>query len=204
MSLESSRSHPGVSPVAALKTASQEKHQQLEAAFPWARAFSSRENYGCLLRALFSLVRPADEAIDAALGRDGSFPYAARRRRADWIETDLRRLGARASGERPPPADFSFVDSRGGAIGALYVLEGSALGAQRLSRELQRHLGITPESGGSYLHAYGAKTGETWQQFQSWANRELSSPDVITSAVSATLLTFDRFSQHLTDLFDAR
>ena len=204
MSLESSKSERGPSPVAALKAASHEKHQRLEAVFPWARAFSSRENYGRLLRALFSLVKPADEAIDAALRRDGSVPDAARRRRAEWIETDLGRLGAAGTGEFPARADFSFVDSHGGAIGTLYVLEGSALGAQVLSRELQRHLGLTPETGGSYLHAYGTKTGETWQQFQAWANRELSSPDVLDSAVSASLLTFDRFSQHLTDLFDAR
>ena len=73
-----------------------------------------------------------------------------------------------------------------------------------LSRELENRLGVTPEAGGSYLHAYGAKTAESWREFQSWVNQELSTPDLLDSAVSASLLTFDRFSQHLTDLFDAR
>ena len=191
-------------PIAVLKVASHEKHQRLEAAFPWARAFSSRENYGRLLSALASLVRPADRAIDTALGNDESFPYAGRRRRAEWIERDLQRLGLPGCGLHPPPADFSFIDTRAGAVGALYVLEGSALGAQLLSRELENRLGVTPEAGGSYLHAYGAKTAESWREFQSWVNQELSTPDLLDSAVSASLLTFDRFSQHLTDLFDAR
>lgn len=204
MSLESSKEGRASSPVAALKAASHATHQQLEASLPWARAFASREGYGRLLRAFLSLVKGADAAVDRVLGRNGFCPCGDSRRRAEWIETDLERLAPAGSGSIPAPADFSFVDSRGAAIGVLYVLEGSALGAQVLSRELESRLGITADTGGSYLHAYGERTAEAWQAFVAWANQELSSPDLLNSAIRATLLTFDRFAQHLTDAFDAR
>jgi len=187
-------------PMSALRDATHDLHERLEASFPWEQAFASGENYVRLLRALHELVRPADEAIAAQLTGEG--PLATQRRRATWIVEDLRRLGVEPSRAPAQAADFRFVNSPGRALGCLYVLEGSALGAQYLSRQLQARLGITPETGGRYLGAYGDRTGERWNGFREWANGELQSPELLNEAIFASLRTFERFSEHLTGLFD--
>lgn len=188
--------------MSALRDATHDRHERLEAVFPWGQAFASRENYAQLLRAMEVLVRSADQAIDAQLPADVS---AGARRRASWIADDLRQLGAQpARTDEIVAPDFSFVNSPGRAIGCLYVLEGSALGAQYLSRQLQARLGIAPETGGRYLAAYGERTGERWKAFQAWANGALQSPELLNDAVFASLRTFERFSESLTGLFDAR
>ena len=188
--------------MSALRDATHDRHERLEAAFPWGQAFASRENYARLLRAMEILVRAADRAIDAQLPAECS--VAALRRRSSWIADDLRQLGADpAPADESAAPDFSFVNSPGRAIGCLYVLEGSALGAQYLSRQLQARLGITSETGGRYLAAYGERTGERWKAFQEWANGELQSPELLNDAVFASLRTFERFSESLTGLFDA-
>ena len=50
-------------------------------------------------------------------------------------------------------------------FGCLYVLEGSTLGSQFISRHVQKILGVTPEGGGRYFHGYGERTGEMWREF---------------------------------------
>lgn len=188
--------------MSALRDATHDHHERLEAAFPWGEAFASRENYARLLRAMEILVRAADQAVDAQLSADAT---AGVRRRASWIADDLRQLGAEpAPTDEIAVPDFSFVNGPGRAVGCLYVLEGSALGAQYLSRQLHTRLGISAETGGRYLAAYGERTGERWKAFQEWANGALQSPELLNDAVFASLRTFERFSESLTGLFDGR
>ena len=49
--------------------------------------------------------------------------------------------------------------------GCLYVIEGSTLGGQVISRSLREHLGIHPENGGAYFSGYGMLTGPRWKEF---------------------------------------
>lgn len=71
-------------------------------------------------------------------------------------------------------------------VGALYVLEGSTLGGQVISRELVRHGIITSEDeGGAFFSCYGNRTGFMWSEFKKQLNAlpESFREDLLVSAI---------------------
>ncbi len=115
--------------------------------------------------------------------------------RTQWLERDLAWLGVKASAfprirlcEGMPRYDGA--ERR---LGALYVVEGSALGGRLLSRGLDRLLGATSIDGRRFFAGRGAATGDAWLSFLD----QLASvgPDPIGRAalVSAAIETFEAF-----------
>jgi len=49
-------------------------------------------------------------------------------------------------------------------LGYLYVMEGSTLGGQLISRHFRQTLGIELATGGAYFHGYGEQTGARWKE----------------------------------------
>lgn len=184
-------------PSATLRAATQPAHSRLEEAVDWKAFLSDRGRYRALLTAFLSLARPADRAISRALG-SRTPPDFAGRRTADWIAADLTALdGDGGSAGAVPEADFEFIASFPAAVGGLYVLEGSTLGAQFLSRMLQASLGCTAASGGRWLAAYGDETGPRWKRFQAWLNESLTTAAEVDEAARAAAGTFERFAERL-------
>lgn len=209
-------------PLDALRNATGEYHRKLEAAIDWTGAFQSCAAYRHLLQRFARVVPPLERAIAAQLASDPPPEFDANVR-TRWLESDLAQLdlligqsplpGASDSVEdaRSPeeassgglPAtepDFAFIDCRAAAVGALYVLEGSSLGGQFLSRQLHERLQLEPANGGAYFAAYGAATSEHWQAFRRWANDQLSDPRSTCTAAEAARLTFVRFGNYLAGL----
>jgi len=50
-------------------------------------------------------------------------------------------------------------------LGYLYVIEGSTLGAQVITRMLQKKLGLTARTGGKFFYGYGHSTKIMWDKF---------------------------------------
>lgn len=50
-------------------------------------------------------------------------------------------------------------------LGCLYVLEGSALGGQILSRHFKKRFQLSPEAGLSFFYGSGQDTGMVWKNF---------------------------------------
>ncbi len=65
-------------------------------------------------------------------------------------------------------ADLPRVDSFLSALGCLYVLEGSTLGAVIISRHIERDLNVRTGSGASFFTAYGEAVGRRWSEFRSF------------------------------------
>jgi heme oxygenase len=53
------------------------------------------------------------------------------------------------------------------ALGAFYVLEGSTLGGQLITKHLSG-AGWLPAEGLSYFNPYGSRTGVMWRSFRRW------------------------------------
>lgn len=88
------------------------------------------------------------------------------RRRGHLLQADLAALGASADGvaglplcPAPPLRDAA------GALGSLYVMEGSTLGGQVIQRNVTLRLGLDDRFGCSYFAGYGANTGAMWRSF---------------------------------------
>jgi heme oxygenase len=71
-------------------------------------------------------------------------------------ENDLRNL---------PQFKASQFKKESYTLGCLYVLEGSKLGGQMISRHAKEKLNFTNVDGTRFFSAHGAKTGSYWKEF---------------------------------------
>lgn len=114
----------------ALRNATSGHHERVDAIFSTA-ALDARGSYARFLRAQAAAHLPVERALEqggvAALISD----WPARRRR-ESLESDLEALGEKI----PPAAGNLSLDSDAALLGALYVLEGSRLGASVLKRSV--------------------------------------------------------------------
>jgi heme oxygenase len=116
-----------------------------------------------------------------------------RLRKASWLLSDLRALGAQGD---EPEAEFAPIATWGEALGVLYVLEGGTLGLQVVRKRLQaEHPAL--HAAGRFMLGYGPDTGRHWRGFVQ-VLEELP-PAQWPAAVDAARRTFrsfhDLFSQ---------
>jgi heme oxygenase len=87
----------------------------------------------------------------------------APRSRAAHLEMDLIALAVSCPADAPA-ARLPAMECEAHAVGCLYVIEGSALGGQVVSRHIARSLGIDAHNGGRYFSGDGRATGDRWRQ----------------------------------------
>lgn len=119
--------------------------------------------------------------------------------RTNWLESDLAALGfdddKRAA--LPRCAAFSEVAQHEYILGALYVVEGSALGGRGLARQLDDLLGVGIVAGRHFFGGNGAETGRVWRDYLA---RLAAVPDVEmkwATVVEGATDTFAIFEQWL-------
>ena len=133
-----------------------------------------------------ALVRLQLEPVAADLGD---------RRKVHLLRQDLDDLGLTPSEVEliPRCERLPAIDSLAAAIGSMYVLEGSTLGGQILSRHTARLPGLSDGRGGAYFRSYGSEVGEKWREFGRVA--ELAVPPALhAAAVESALETFETFA----------
>lgn len=158
--------------MAELRGATRRQHQRIEqllaldAPMPLARYATILAGFQRFLGAWEAELRPALPAERQA--------WLAARSRLGFVAEDLAWL----DGALTPPAPVQVPRclpeaSLACAVGALYVIEGSALGGQVITPRLQRDLGLEPGRGASYFHGFGAQTGGMWREFRHWAGASI-------------------------------
>lgn len=121
--------------------------------------------------------------------------WSAKRKRSGFAADDLRQLGgphtphlahaAERAVRSIPMADVA------GALGSMYVIEGSALGGQVITPLLKQHLGLTPSHGARYFHGHGPATAAMWREFREVIAHELGADDAAArSACHSAQRTF--------------
>lgn len=84
--------------------------------------------------------------------------------------------------------DFSDIQTIPAALGCMYVLEGSTLGSQILSRSFRERFDIGRHNGGAYFHGYGELTGKMWKRFgtdlENWFDEHQSSADEVIAGAT--------------------
>ncbi|RZL01604.1 MAG: hypothetical protein EOP36_10940 [Rubrivivax sp.] len=133
-----------------------------------------------------------DQALTAALRAE-----LAPRWRAPRLSDDLSRLGLSSADIRALPVctDWPRIDGPAAALGALYVTEGSALGARHISRHLNEQLGMDAASGASFFAGHGDRTGSLWLRFKALLSEHLPSEAEQDRAVLAATQTFSALNR---------
>lgn len=176
---------------ARLKAETSAAHARLETDLGLMRPQLSLADYLRVLQGFHGFHAAAEPALVRRLENPG---FLDDRRKLAWLEHDLRHFGAR--GGEPWAAAAEIPRDEPGAMGMLYVIEGSTLGGQVVSRHLARTLGVSAGQGGRYFASYGQQVGSRWRAFLD----VLASPALAAQAdavVLAARATFDLLTLHL-------
>jgi heme oxygenase len=190
--IEKSRDVGGRQPLpglrAILRDATQDVHERLHH-HPGFAAVQAAHIGLCQYRALLTRLLGFHAPFEAAVG--------APPERSGWLMSDLDFLGARRAAPAPHCLYLPRLDTPERRIGALYVVEGSALGGRELAKRLDGLLGADAVAGRRFLLGRGADTGAAWRAYlarlESFANLGAARRDI----VAAALETFAAFEQWL-------
>lgn len=144
-------------------------------------------DYRALLIRLYGFYLPFERAIGQG------------RLRTEWLARDLVWLGADVAsfGRIRFCPDLPHYDCALRQLGALYVVEGSALGGRQLFRGLDRLLGATSLDGRRFFAGRGSGTGEAWRGFLARLGSAGAEPAGRALLVGAAVETFDLFENWL-------
>lgn len=184
-----------------LKAATNDYHNQLNQhslLLGLTQADYSLERYRTLLVAYYHLYQALEQCLIAFQPTlSGLLDYSLRIK-LPWIFSDLAFFGIDApasdKGIRLPP--FTRV---GEYIGVLYVIEGSMLGGQLISRNLLANLGLSHASGARFYWGYAEQTVPMWKDFLRFAETIAADEQECRAATQAACQTFQLFMKVLDD-----
>ncbi|CDN45724.1 Heme oxygenase [Paenibacillus sp. P22] len=170
-------------------------HEQLESN-AYARAIMDQtmtlQQYKQYLELFYGFIKPMEAIVLAAPAAEAWGIDFSRLAKLPLLERDFTELGYSRTDIESIPVCGSLPDVSVPArmLGYLYVMEGSTLGGQVISRKLASGLQLAPESGLSYFYAYGPDTRARWGEMRELLVREGSEPRQGGEMVEAAKETF--------------
>lgn len=112
--------------------------------------------------------------------------------RTQWLAQDLKTIaGPRGlSDASSPRPTMPELGSNERVLGALYVVEGSALGGRTLARGLDKLLGCGELDGRRFFGGHGPDTGSAWRDFLGRLELVSTAAETSAAAVDAAVETF--------------
>ena len=166
-----------------LKAETAQIHEAIEALLPFSTM--TQEQYGQVLLRFYWFYQKyeAEHGMRAARGELASQFYLAGRQKLAWLEQDLKDLGLWPPAQRPSSNALEFLNEAE-VWGSLYVIEGSTLGGQVISKMLQDKWGFAPGTGARFFSAYERETGLKWREVigKLEARTESEADDVVRGA----------------------
>ncbi|WDF50138.1 biliverdin-producing heme oxygenase [Paenibacillus sp. KACC 21273] len=148
-------------------------HEQIEGNF-YAKGIMAKtltlDEYRTYLAKFYGFLQPLEQQAIGhmdALESDSGFDMNIRAK-SPLLEQDLIHLGMSIQEIRQLPlcTDLPDISTPARMYGAFYVIEGSTLGGQIITKQLMKFLPVDPEGGLHYFNAYGAETREQWSAFR--------------------------------------
>jgi heme oxygenase len=175
-----------------LKELTKASHQSLERKMvSHMRSIKNVDDYATFLSVFYSFFGGMEQLIDQHLDQTNFTDYN-RRRKAGMLADDLISL----TGATCPLAsisDLPVITNNLQSIGAMYVMEGSTLGGQIISKMIAKQLGVADPVGMSYFNGYGDQTLTMWNKFKQDIDgpyNDIQQKEIIKSA-NDTFMKFD-------------
>jgi len=175
-----------------LKEATRPLHARTEKAFDLKRRIATLDGYRDGLIKLYRLHAAAGRALHNLDWRGVQVDLAPSRQRLDWLRADLSYYLFDVADLTPPPL-LSLEDEAEG-LGCLYVIEGSMLGGEYISRAIHRRLEVTEDTGGRFFAGFGIGTNAAWTTFVVGLDRHPVARFGLRAAIGACK-TFDLFAE---------
>jgi heme oxygenase len=131
---------------------------------PMSMGIVSLNEYIEILKKLYGYFSPLENKIERFEEIYTYLPDYSSRRKSHSLLTDLRNLKHRES--LPVCKNLPPVRDAAEAFGCLYVMEGSTLGGEMISKTLSECLKLHPYNGASFFNGYGEDTDAKWKFFR--------------------------------------
>ncbi|HTN44724.1 MAG TPA: biliverdin-producing heme oxygenase [Flavipsychrobacter sp.] len=175
-----------------LKEETSEAHASLEENELSKRIVSSdlsSEEYAAYLSKMLPLHQALEERVFPQL--ETVFPDLEARKKTHLIQADLKKLNTTATGNVSFSEDMSFTTTLAGALGMMYVIEGSALGGKVILKQLHKSLPEEIYDGASnYFSVYGDKIGGMWMRFLQTFSDEVASKGLENDVIEGAKQSF--------------
>lgn len=186
---------PHASILLELKEATCSHHRKLESESNIWPDLSSPSGYRQLISKMFGIYSALEDELRMEPGIALLLPDLCQRWKTEWLRADLETLGIDVE-SCSMRTKIPRVNTTAAAFGCLYVLEGSTLGGQLISREVEAKLGFTPKTGCRFFSSYGAELGQMWRTFgqvlETFAATHKASHSQIVDSAIATFNCFIR------------
>ena len=146
-----------------LRSTTRAAHTSLEDALALLQPPLSRSRFVRALQTFHAFHLAWEPRVEALTG---DVTLLGARHKLHTLERDLAALGEPVGA--PPPGegfDLGYLSTAAAAWGSLYVIEGSTLGGQFISKAL-RSAAWAPAGGLTYFNPYGRSTAAMWLQFR--------------------------------------
>jgi len=177
-----------------LKNKTEVSHQQLEKVLiNKLKAISSPTDYTEILQSFYSYINPLESSINKYVDESIVEDYH-KRRKSEALKSDLSYFNS--TPEAQNAVEIPEIKDTYEAIGALYVLEGSTLGGQIISKMISQKLQLTNFEGLSFFRSYGEETPLMWNAFKKVLDERIAA-DEHEAVVQTAEQTFIKFKNCL-------
>jgi heme oxygenase (biliverdin-IX-beta and delta-forming) len=188
--------------LARLKSRTAHQHQATEATVDLMRDDYTLEDYRNLLVRFYSFYKPFEAKMSANLAANSVEFNHHERLNTPKLIADLTSLGMSENdlSQVESFADVPKLDSKERIFGSLYVIEGSTLGGQVISRHLKQKFDIDETNGAAFFSGYGKDTGKMWNGYReavtNFAENDADTEEIIAGANE----TFEKIGKCLAEM----
>lgn len=175
-----------------LRSETKHIHQALEKAMiPGIKQATTPQAYSKILTVFYGYFKAIENLLDAQLNEE-IVPAYAQRRKAHIILEDLDAMNLK--GTLPALAtDLPQISNIHQALGAMYVLEGSTLGGQVITKMLKQNLNVNDTAWLKFFSGYGEDTPNMWSSFIEVLNQYAEDEAYHNEIIEAAINTFAKF-----------
>ena len=178
----------------ALKASTSAQHAALERIMPFFKCDFSLDDYARVLNAFLGFFEPLEAGLSSISTWNSAGLDIRQRLRSNMLKEDLRSLGESTSQIAliQRCGDLPTITNMEEGLGCLYVLEGSTLGGQHISRELENRFNLSEKTGAGFFHGYGSQTLVMWRDFCSCVRKHAVSSKIQADIIATARDTFDK------------
>ena len=173
-----------------LKEKTHSSHQALEKKLiARIKNIQSPEDYVDLLKLMYGYYASIERRLELFLADHPNLHFN-NRRKASSILNDIRKFQSASS--LPYCEQLPSIASNASALGALYVLEGSTLGGEIITRIITGQLRLPNSEGLEFFLSYGEERHKMWELFKENLSKPFneSEQEEIILTANETFITF--------------
>lgn len=177
------------SAVEEIKNKTKQAHLETEhLLIPKLKSIQSKEDYAAILSMFYGFFSPLQQRIESHITKQ-TLPDIEQRRKAAVIEQDI--VSLHVSQKLDICEDLPTIHHLLQAFGALYVIEGSTLGGEIISKMLRKNDNVNiPENALQFFKGYGEQNLAMWQSFKEFMLQQIHSDTDVAIVTDAAKDTF--------------